>query len=55
MADKDKNSKNKGEQEEEKKLLKQQSSLKNLQIKKGDYSIHVLVEKVMNLVTVNDS
>lgn len=34
--------------------LNQESSLKNLVIKRGDYSIHVLVEQVMNLVMIKD-
>ena len=43
------------EKEEQKKLQEKESCLKNLVIKKGDYSIHVLIENTTNLVMVNDS
>jgi hypothetical protein len=42
------------ENKEETSKLKQESNLKNLVIKRGDYSIHVLVEQVMNLVVIKD-
>lgn len=39
---------------ETKEMPKEDSSLKNLVVKQGDYQIHVLVEKVIQLNTVND-
>lgn len=35
-------------------MPKEDSSLKNLVVKQGDYQIHVLVEKVIQLSTVKD-
>lgn len=50
----DKKDKPKEENKDETSKLNQESNLKNLVIKRGDYSIHVLVEQVMNLVVVKD-
>jgi hypothetical protein len=56
MSKKEEENKDKPKEEskEETAKLNQESSLKNLVIKRGDYSIHVLVEQVMNLVVIKD-
>lgn len=46
-TEKDQNSKSKKEEVQE-------SPLKNLVIKQGDYQIHVLVEKIIQLNSIND-